>query len=178
MKPKNTFQKLCSHIFIPATFFAAMTLPASNAFAVGELTCTASSDISYSPGLRLFEQETDVTFDVNYSGCTSLTGSSITGGSRSGSFTGPRSCLTLPPSGSATVEIYWSNGQTSVVDATTQSTDVGGQTVHLLSGPIISGPFAGKTFSEEIVQASLDLLSCLTAPGVESQTGVGVAEIL
>lgn len=168
--------KTINVIKIFALLFVA--LPFNSAFAVGELTCTASADISYSPGLRLFSQQTDINFDVDYSGCTSLTGSTITGGSRSGSFTGSRSCLALPPSGSATIEIYWDNGQTSVVDATTQSTDAAGQTVHLLTGPIISGPFAGLTFSEQLVQASLDLLSCLVAPGVESQTGIGVVEIL
>ncbi|MCW8126720.1 hypothetical protein [Microbulbifer halophilus] len=163
---------------IKISILICAVLPFSKAFAVGELTCTASADITYSPGLRLFEQQTDITFDVGYSGCTSLTGSTITGGSRSGSFTGSRSCLALPASGSATIEIYWDDGQTSVVDATTQSTDAAGQTVHILTGPIISGPFAGKIFSEELVQASLDLLSCLVAPGVESQTGVGTAQIL
>ncbi|MFD1215959.1 hypothetical protein [Microbulbifer celer] len=163
---------------IKAFAFLFSALPLSQAFAVGELTCTASADISFSPGLRLFTQQTDINFDVNYSGCTSLTGSTITGGSRSGSFTGDRSCLALPASGSATIEVYWDNGQTSVVDATTQSTDAAGQTVHILTGPIISGPFAGLTYNEELVQASLDLLSCLVAPGVQSQTGIGVVTIL
>lgn len=173
MKIANIIRK-----FSPSAFFIAMLLPASNALAVGELTCTASADITYSPGLRLFEQQTDITFDASYSGCLSLTGSTITSGGRSGSFSGPRSCLALPPSGSALVEINWSDGQVSIVDATTQSTDVAGQTVHLLSGPIISGPFTGKIFNEQLVQASLDLLSCLVAPGATSQTGVGVAEVL
>ncbi|WP_250461299.1 hypothetical protein [Microbulbifer litoralis] len=156
----------------------SLALPSGNALAVGELTCVASSEISYSPGLRLFTQQTDITFDTGYSGCTSLTGSPIISGSRSGSFSGPRSCLALPPSGSALVEVTWSNGQISVVDATSQSTDAAGQTIHLITGPIISGPFTGRTFNEQIVQASLDLLYCLTAPGVTFQSGTGVMEIL
>lgn len=157
---------------------AGMALPASQALAVGELTCVATSEVTYSPGLRLFTQETNITFDANYTGCVSLTGSTITSGSRSGSFIGPRSCLALPPSGSGPLEVNWSNGESSLVDATSQSTDVGGQTVHLITGPIISGAFAGKMFNEQIVQASLNLLYCLIAPGITSQTGTGVVEIL
>jgi hypothetical protein len=162
---------------------AATLVPIEKAFAIGELTCVADSTVNFNPGLRIQEQSITTTFNVNYSSCTSLTGSIITSGNRNGSFIGTRSCLLLPPAGTAEFTVQWSNGQSSVINGTSQSVEVAGQTVHLLNGPVIAGEFFGKTYSEQVVQTALDLndplvlLDCLFPPGILSQTGVGLMEI-
>lgn len=150
--------------------------PAAAQAAVGDLVCTATSTTTFSPGLTLVPTTQSITFSVQYSGCTSTNGVTVTGGSRSGSFTGVRSCLSVPPSGSGSVTVTWNDATTSTIDGTSQSVDVGGQSVHTLTGPVTSGRLSGDTFVEEITQASLNLLTCATT-GVTSQSGIGVVTL-
>ncbi|MFF5900133.1 hypothetical protein ACFY8O_29975 [Streptomyces argenteolus] len=158
---------------------AASAAPAAAAPAsLLELTCTAASTVTYSPGLTLAPTLQTVTFDVSYSGCTSPLGTSgVTSGSRHGSFQDIRSCLALPASATQSFPVDWNAGASSQVSGTTQSVDAAGQVVHIIIGPVMTGQFAGDTYVEEINQASLDLLQCALGTGVKSQTGVGVVTL-
>ncbi|WP_027343145.1 hypothetical protein [Hamadaea tsunoensis] len=140
--------------------------------AVGDLVCTASGTTTFSPGLTLTPRTQDIDFDIAYSGCTSTNGATVTSGGRSGSFTGVRGCLTIPPSASGTVVVTWNDSTTSTISGTSQSVDTGGQTVITLTGTVQSGRFAGDEFIEVLTQSSLDLLTCATT-GVTTQTAAG-----
>jgi hypothetical protein len=157
---------------------AVGTVPAAAApVSLLDLTCTATSTVTYSPGLTLIPTLQTVTYNVTYSGCTSPLGTSnVTGGSRHGSFQDVRSCLALPASATQSFPVDWNTGSDSQVTGRTQSVDAGGQVVHLITGNVTSGQFAGDTFTEEINQLSLDLVQC-AAGGVQSQSGVGVVTL-
>ncbi len=152
-------------------------LPVGSARAVGDLVCTVASETSFNPALKPYSQQTHVTFSADYNGCISLSRPDITSGLREGSYDGPRSCLALPPNGQAQFTVVWNTNEVSVVDGTTQSVDVAGQTVHTITGTVLSGPFAGRTYIEEVNQLSLSLLNCLLGPGIPNQTGIGVVTI-
>ncbi|HEU5469858.1 MAG TPA: hypothetical protein VFV67_04340 [Actinophytocola sp.] len=146
--------------------------PGPAAATVGDLACTVSSTITYSPGITLTPSNQTVTWSVQYSGCTSTTGATVTTGSRGGSITRERSCLAVEPPLDGTRTITWNDATTSVVDSTGLAVDAGGQTVYTITGTVISGRFTGDTFLEVVTQSSLNLLACATT-GVTSQTGTG-----
>jgi hypothetical protein len=157
----------------------AVGAPASAAPAsLLDLTCTATSTVTYSPGLTLTPTLQTVTFNVSYSGCTSLFGtSSVTSGSRHGSVQDTRSCLALPANTTQSFPVDWNTGPDSQVTGSTQSVVAGGQVVHTITGSVASGQFAGDTFIEEINQLSLNLTQCALPGGVKSQTGVGAVTL-
>jgi hypothetical protein len=142
-------------------------------------TCTASSQATFSPGLQLLPTTQDIAFNAGYSNCVTPGHPEITSGVRSGTFTGPRGCLSiLPPSASGTFVVTWNTGQTSTVTFTQTGQDVAGQTVLTATGTVTSGLFLGASFTEVLTQASLDLTACLIPPGVQSQSGVGTLVVL
>lgn len=167
--------RISARLVLGATVIATFAQPAH---AVVDVICSLHSVVTFTPGLRLHEQMTHTTFDVDYDNCVSLTRPDITAGGRSGSFDRPRGCLTVPPGGARLIQITWNTGEVSVIEATAQSVDSGGQTVYTLRGTVIEGPFTGQPYLEEIVQLSPDLLYCLFPPGITSQQGIGLVEIL
>lgn len=169
---KRRLRLACSLAALLTVQLAALAPAAPAAAAPGDLLCTATSVITYSPGLTLTPSPQLVTWDVKYSGCTSTTGAAVSGGGRQGHVTNTRGCLALPASISGTRTITWDDNTTSTVDSTGQATDVAGQTVYTITGTVTAGRFLGDTFTEIIVQASLDPIACATT-GVKSQTGVG-----
>jgi hypothetical protein len=151
---------------------------AAPANAIGP-TCTASSQTTFSPGLTLTPTTQDITFAAGFSNCLTPGRPDITSGTRTGSFTGPRSCLSpLPPPSNGTFVVTWNTTQTSTIIGTVTAQDVAGQTVHTITGTVTSGLFTGSAYTEVIAQTSLDLLSCITPPGVRSQSGLGTLTIL
>ncbi|MGW1136626.1 hypothetical protein [Streptomyces zhihengii] len=157
---------------------ASTTSAAATPASLLELTCTATSTVTYSPGLSLVPTQQTVTFDVAYSGCISPLGvSSVLSGSRQGSFQDTRSCLTLPAPATQSFPVAWNTGNDSQVNGSTQSVDVGGQVLHTITGSVTSGQFDGNTFVEEMNQISPDLLQCAVGTGVRSQTGIGVVTL-
>lgn len=163
------------------TLLIAMTgaiLSAAPAQAVGP-TCTASSQATFSPGLILTPTAQDITFTAGFSNCITPGRPDVTSGTRSGTFTGPRGCLSvLPPTSNGTFKVTWNTGETSTVTGTVAAQDVAGQTVQTITGTVTTGLFVGAAYTEVIAQTSLDLLSCLTPPGVRSQSGLGTLTVL
>ncbi|MGB3439122.1 MAG: hypothetical protein WBA97_10265 [Actinophytocola sp.] len=114
-----------------------------------------------------------MTYAVGYSNCVSLSQPAITSGSRNDSFDAVRGCLDLPSTGPAATTVTWNTGQTSAISGTTTAVNVGGQTVFTWQGTVTSGLFTGAGFTEVIAQNSLNLLACVFAPGVTTQSGTG-----
>jgi hypothetical protein len=151
---------------------AMLAVPGSAHAAVGDLVCTVSSTVSYSPGITLTSSTQTITWSVQYSGCTSTTGATVAVGSRGGNTTRARSCLAVQPPFDGPFTITWDDSTTSVIDGEGQAEDVGGQTVYTITGTVTSGRFAGDLIVEVVTQSSLNLLACATT-GVTSQTGTG-----
>lgn len=142
-------------------------------------TCTASSQTTFSPGLTLSSTTQDINFTAGFSNCLTPGRPDVTSGTRTGAFTGPRSCLSpLPPPSNGTFLITWNTKETSTVIGTVTANDVAGQTVHTITGTVTSGLFTGSSYTEVIAQTSLDLLTCLTPPGVQFQSGLGTLVVL
>jgi hypothetical protein len=153
---------------------AAAVIPASPAAAaVGDLVCTASSMVTYSPGLTLTPSTQTITYNINYSGCTSTTGATVASGNRSGTATLTRSCLTLTPSIAFVNTVTWDDATTSTVSGTATEAYVAGQIVYGVIATVTAGRFNGDSVVESLAVSSLNLLACATT-GVTSETGIGV----
>ncbi|MEV0324312.1 hypothetical protein ACIBKX_37460 [Streptomyces sp. NPDC050658] len=155
---------------------AATAAPA----AVGDLTCNVSSTVTFDPPLTNTPRETDITFEATYENCQSLTGSTITSGSRSGSFTDVRSCLDAPLDGvQQEFAVHWDGKRSSTVNGTAQGGDILGVTEHTITGPVTGGEFAGDTFAEVVAQVPGNPLACLPliGSGIATQTGTGLLTI-
>lgn len=72
----------------------------------------------------------------------------------------------------------WANSPYSQInDAYAQGVDIGGQTVHTISGVVADGQFQGADFKEVITQTNPNPLACsrlLGGEGVQEQKGSGV----
>ncbi|MEV5463119.1 hypothetical protein AB0L17_33480 [Streptomyces cellulosae] len=106
----------------------------------------------------------------------SATGSPVTGGAHSGSFDGLRGCLYDPAPTGMTFDVDWDEGPDSHVVGLAKGEDLGGQSVHTITGAVTGGQFMGSSFEEVINQNSLDLRQCATT-GVKSQSGTGFVTI-
>jgi hypothetical protein len=78
------------------------------------------------------------------------------------------SCLSIGQTGSSIRVITWNTGQTSSFSYNAMSSIVNGNTVVTLTGAITAGLFAGDAAEEVIVSPALNLLGCLTPPGITS----------
>ncbi|MGW0615527.1 hypothetical protein [Streptomyces sp. NPDC002788] len=158
---------------LSGTATTAMAAPAADG---GQVTCLVNATITFTPGLTLYPTPQHIQFDVHYSGCTSATGSPVTGGAHSGSFDGLRGCLYDPAPTGMTFDVDWDEGPDSHVVGLAKGEDLGGQSVHTITGAVTGGQFMGSSFEEVINQNSLDLRQCATT-GVKSQSGTGFVTI-
>lgn len=166
---------LCASTFAATASAAAPATPLAKKFDV--VTCKVDSTVKFSPGLTLQSTEHTITYDVGYKNCTSATGEPVpVKGSHHGEFVGPRSCLEVPPPNpSMDITVQWENWATTsqINDAYAQGVDVGGQTVHTVSGVVADGQFKGADFREVITQTT-NPLACLAPGGVKEQAGHGL----
>lgn len=175
---RNHILRLLTAVLLIASgsLYAAAAAAAAPA-AIGDLTCNVTSKVTYDPPLTNTPKKTDITFDATYKNCYSLTGSTVTSGSRSGHFTDDsRSCLDAPLDGvQQEFTVHWDDKRNSTVSGTAQGGDVLVGTAHTLTGPVTDGEFDGDTFTEFVVQAPTDLSDCvpLLGEGVATQTGIG-----
>lgn len=180
---KNHILRLLTAVLLIASgsLYAAGAAAAAPAD-IGDLTCNVTSKVTYDPPLTNTPKETHITFDATYKDCYSLTGSTVTSGSRSGHFTDDsRSCLDVPLGGEQQeFTVQWDGERSSTVQGTAQGGDVLGATEHTLTGPVTDGEFDGGTFAEVVVQAPTNLLDCLPllGKGVATQTGAGQLTII
>lgn len=151
--------------------------PASHAL-VGDMVCPAGNQtVSFSPGVTLTPQNVSVTFNAALGLCVSLTQPQITSGTSSGNVTVALDCLDLLSTTTGTQTFNWNDGQSSTLSFTRTVTNLNGQTVLTLTGPITAGLFTGRTAVFVIVQPALNLLACQTPQGLTSQSGVATLAI-
>jgi hypothetical protein len=146
--------------------------PAAHA-AVGDLTCTESESVSYSPGLLNTRRPVDVTVD-NVLSCTSLTDPAVTGGQVRATVLGlNRSCTDLAASGSGSYTITWNTGETSTIAYSRSANYVLGTLVIVETGTVTAGRFTGDAATHVVELLSLDLLACFADPGLTTAAGIG-----
>lgn len=145
----------------------------------GDITCTISSVVTYSPGMTLVSSPQNVTFDVHYNNCVSPSQPTITSANPTGSAVEDVGCLQgIVPPQSGTFTITWNTGQTSTFDYLTVEAQADGQDIYTTTATVTSGVFTGDTMEEIISENSPNLLNCLVPPGVTSQTGTGTIVIV
>lgn len=131
--------------------------------------CTGTQDVTYSPGLTLAPTTQDATAHNIYIACVS---SRVHSGERIGTNHQVLSCLDLAESSSGSTTITWNTGDTSLFTFNRTVTHAGGNTIVTFTGIIAAGLFAGDGALEVVTGPDLNLLDCLTPPGVTHRAGV------
>ncbi|WP_327179533.1 hypothetical protein OG599_32455 [Streptomyces sp. NBC_01335] len=133
------------------------------------MVCTGTGLQTYSPGITLSTQQTEVT---NSSDLTTCLGGPVSSGRHSfGPFDTTASCLYTPPIGDDAFDLTWNDNTTSHYEGTYVVVVTGGQLIVTSTGTITSGRFAGKALQEIVTYLAPNLLQCATPQGVTSISG-------
>jgi hypothetical protein len=157
-----------------ALITSSLLFPPSPAHAApGDLTCTENESVSYSPGLLNTRRPVDVSV-YNVLSCTSPTDPAVTGGHVQATVHGlDRSCTDLTASGSGSYTITWNTGETSTINYNRSANHVLGTLVIVENGTVTAGKFTGDSTTHVVALLNLDLLACLTEPGLTTASGIG-----
>jgi hypothetical protein len=154
---------------LPAVLFA----PGTTHAAVGDLTCTESESVGYTPGLLNSARPVDVAVD-NALSCLSLSDPGVTRGTVTATVPAvTRSCTDLAAATSGSYPVSWNNGRTSTISYHRSASYVLGTLVITETGTVTSGEFAGDTSVHVVELRTLNLLDCLSEPGLTAATGTG-----
>lgn len=157
---------------------AAVLTPAGPAHAAPvSVTCTGSSALTYSPGMRFTPRNIDFTETNTYTGCIS-SDPAVTSGHASDAYTSEFSCLNPLITGTGETFIDWNNGQSSTFALTFTDTIAGAVETVTGTGTITSGQFTGATAVIVWIYTIPNALNCLTPTGVTSQSGTIAVTIL
>ncbi|GAA0457412.1 hypothetical protein GCM10009544_20020 [Streptomyces stramineus] len=72
--------------------------------------------------------------------------------------------------------VKWSTGESSVIDATGNSTAVAGQVITTITGTVEKGRYQGRSVVQTVTLPQPDLLQCLST-GLTGATGVTTLSI-
>ncbi|HEU5469983.1 MAG TPA: hypothetical protein VFV67_04970 [Actinophytocola sp.] len=148
--------------------FTVFAIPsAAQADPIIDIVCVGVEEATFDPGLRLFEQDVDITSHIDYEECVSATIDS--GTTDSGGEDIPLSCLSILFSSSGTWEIVWNTTDTSTFEFDYTVSQSGGQTIMTLIGTITAGEFTGSDAVMTLTGGSITQ-NCLFAPGVTENT--------
>lgn len=161
-------------LVVIALITSSLAFSSTSAYgALGDLTCTETESVSYSPGLVNTRRPVDVSVH-NVLSCTSLTAPAVTRGQVRATVPGlDRSCTDLAASGSGSYTIAWNTGETSTISYHRSANYVLGTLVIVESGTVTAGKFTGDSTTHVVELLSLDLLACLAEPGLTTVSGVG-----
>ncbi|MFI2104588.1 hypothetical protein ACH436_14930 [Isoptericola sp. NPDC019693] len=141
-----------------------------------DATCTGTTNIAYSPGIKLVAATVDVTDTTSFSCTTSK--ASINRGHLSNSSTGvERGCLSVGAT-SFNRTVYWSDYSTSDLTGTSTTANIAGNTVETITGTVSGGRFEDDTFVLVRTLPNIaGLLDCLTTTGLTQVSGTSVLTI-
>ncbi|SES47895.1 hypothetical protein [Actinokineospora terrae] len=166
-----------------AVLVAVSTLlpaPAAHA-AIGSVTCTGSSHVTYSPGLTLTPQTVTVQETDTIPSCTS-TDPTLTSITTGGTYSYPApgaacNAIELNPA-CGTLAIHWNNGQTSTLTGIVGTlTATGGIVQNTATGTVTSGEFTGASATISWIYALVNPLLCLMPGGLTTQDGTILVQI-
>ncbi|MFJ9619282.1 hypothetical protein [Streptomyces noursei] len=165
-------------LFVTLAATASMVLgvaPVAHA-AVVDVACVGTTQVNYSPGLKI--QPRSVHFIENdlYTTCTS-SDPTIKTGRTVISFTTVLSCLQPLRTGTAPNPITWNNGQTSDLLLNYGATFADGQNILVGNGIVTDGEFQGDSAKVVLTYAQPDVTECLSPQGVTNQIGTATVTI-
>ncbi|MBW4569865.1 MAG: hypothetical protein KME31_18125 [Tolypothrix carrinoi HA7290-LM1] len=174
----DNFTKRC-RLSAFACAIAATVLSADFAFVnqsaraqVLELTCTGSQTTTYSPGLQLTPQPTNLTIQGAATTCTSLTDSSVKSGTYTATGQVTNSCLLSSPTPAFDLTINWNNGQSSTISFTSNTVLSPLATTQVVStGQVTSGLFQGAMATSSVTVVTPQATQCLSPGGVTTLSG-------
>ncbi len=143
---------------------------AAHADSPAQVQCRGTESVTYRPGVTLAPRNIEVTTKGRFGSCTDSAGK-VTSGSYGERFTISAGCNDLLGPFEDRRTIKWSTGDTSVIQATGNSTAVAGQVVTTITGTVTQGRFQGRTALQIITLPQPGALQCLTT-GFTGATGV------
>ena len=145
--------------------------------ASGDVTCLGTVTANYSPGLLLISGPQTVTTNEIDAPCASASNPDVTSGHAGITVNVDAGCLNVLQPGSETKVFTWNTGQSSVFSFNRSISRIGGNSIVTLAGAISQGLFAGSSALEIITFPTINLLNCLTPPGITSLFGVATLTI-
>jgi hypothetical protein len=124
---------------------------------------------TYSPGILLTARTVTIHRNLILGPCVSLEDATLTSGTSTGNTSREVSCLGVVEPQSGTNTINWNNGQSSTFTYNQVVNDLLGQTTLTATGTITAGEFAGHTAIRQATGPSINLLDCLSEPGITSR---------
>jgi hypothetical protein len=168
---------LAAALLLAATTVLGLPVMSAHA-ATAALTCTGSSPITYSPGLRFTPRTITYIETDTYTGCLDTSDPTLTAGSSVNSATGNFSCLATLATDAGNYTVSWNNGQSTTFYLTFTDTIIDGIETVTGTGTATSGELTGATAAFVWVYTVPNLLACLTTTGATSQSGTIVATVL
>ena len=163
---------------VPVVLCAAAILPAkASAAGLLDLTCTGTQTVTFSPGLLLTPQKTEIQANTSLEACLSASDGTVASGTSTSSRSSDISCVTLDEATSSTRTFRWSNGNTSTFAFNQTVTRATGVTVVTQTGTIVAGEFAGDAAVLTVTEAQLNVTQCLAPPGITGESGAVVLQI-
>jgi hypothetical protein len=175
------------HITRPAPLIATILLAAatvtglsatSASAAVASLTCTGTSPITYTPGLRFTPRTITYVETDTYTSCLDSADPTLTAGSSINSDTGPFRCLSALTTDAGGYTVNWNNGQSTTFYLTFTDTIAAGIETVTGTGTATSGELTGATAEFVWAYTLPNPLACLTPAGATSQNGTIIATAL
>ena len=160
---------------------ALLSIPAAHA-AVGSVTCTGTSHVTYEPGLTLTSQTVIASETDTVPSCTS-TDATLTSVITRGTIDYPvpnAACnsVELNPAGGS-LTIHWNSGQTSTLTGLVgELTVTAGVLQNAATGTVTAGEFTGAAATITWIYPLVDPLLCLMPGGLTTQDGSILVQII
>lgn len=176
---RRKFYPALTVLFVAAGLAAAPAVAPAEGSDDGLLSCPLGHyGQTYTPPLRTFDQQVHVSSRGSFGPCVSLTRPDLHNAEFEVEGDGTLNCL-IGGSTAGTIKFRWNNDQVTRVEYPELSLTVrpGGQTVVLVTGDVVSGPFAGGTMILQSTLLTAGILQCLTT-GVVSGAGPATVAFL
>jgi hypothetical protein len=162
--------RMLAPLFVALLAALALSPAAPAHSAVTLVDCTAGTEMStFNPPLTFVTQPTTVHVDGTLGPCVSTTNPNINSATITINGSGTADCLLA--SFNSTYVAHWNNGPNSVIRYTTTiNIKPDGETVFVALGQVVSGQFEGAEVVRTTVEATVDVLACLTT-GVRTISG-------
>lgn len=161
-----------SSVLVSAVILSACPLTTANAHAQTTLVqCEGTETDAYDPGVTFQPHEFSITLTGRYTSCLDGSGHVTSGSYGPEQFSLDAGCDNLLEGFTVTRTFTWNTGDSSVLQGSGQSTEVGGSVITTITGTIVRGRFQGESAVQTITLPQPNVLACLTT-GYTGATGV------
>ncbi|MEU7104181.1 hypothetical protein ABZ951_03845 [Streptomyces sp. NPDC046215] len=137
--------------------------------------CKGTESVTYRPGVTFAPRNVEITTEGRFTTCADSAGE-VTSGAYGERFTVFAGCNDLLGDFKDRRTVKWSTGESSVIDATGNSTAVAGQVITTITGTVEKGRYQGRSVVQTVTLPQPDLLQCLST-GLTGATGVTTLSI-